>query len=93
MITANYRNATDIVAQILKSAQDSNDGRITKPQLMYKAFLSFEQLNKYLPMLTDSGLLDYDDESERYYKVTDKGMKFLKMYDKIIEYVSIMPEV
>jgi predicted transcriptional regulator len=93
MIRTNARSSTDIVAEILKAAQDSGGNGITKPQLMYKAFLSFEELNKYLKVLVDNRLLNHGDGSEQSFRVTEKGIKFLNMYEKVIEYVSVMPEV
>lgn len=68
----------DIAAAILEISQD---GAI-KTKIMYSAFLSFPQLKEYLGLLTDGGLLKYEDE-ERIYKTTDKGRRFLKMYKEV----------
>ncbi len=89
-MTTRYRDITDIVAQILRSAAQGEG--ITKTQIMYKVFLSFEQLKKYLPLLIKEGLLDYDDRNERLYTVTEKGIKFLQKYEQISEYMPAMPE-
>ena len=68
----------DIAAAIL----DTANGGAIKTKIMYSAFLSFPQLKEYLGLLTDGGLLDYEDE-ERVYKTTDKGRRFLKMYREV----------
>ena len=56
-----YRSRTDIVGSILKSA---NGGRANKTKIMYKAFLSFEQLKEYLTVLQDKGLIEYEEVAE-----------------------------
>ncbi|HEX6281578.1 MAG TPA: winged helix-turn-helix domain-containing protein, partial [Nitrososphaera sp.] len=40
-----YRSRTEIISQILDTA---NGGGITKTKLMYKVFLSHDQLKEYL---------------------------------------------
>jgi predicted transcriptional regulator len=91
-MTHSYRNTTDIVAKILESAAEEEGKDVTKTQLMYKAFLSYEQLKHYLPILIESGLLEYSNGNNQFYKVTDKGMKFVSKYEEIAEYMSIMPK-
>ena len=73
-----YRSRMDIAAAILEIAKD---GAI-KTRIMYKAFLSFPQLNEYLNVLRDGGLLGYA-EDERAYNTTEKGKRFLKMYREV----------
>ncbi len=75
-----YRSRTDITAQILEAA----NGGVTKTKIMYKAFLSYAQLKEYL---IENGLLEYI-EGEQVYKTTDKGNRFLKIYNQIGEYVT-----
>ena len=52
-----YRSRTEIVAMIL----DSANGGATKTKIMYKAFLSYNQLKEYLTMLIDNEMIDYID--------------------------------
>ena len=86
-MASKYRDVIDIVAQILRSA--TQDECVTKTQIMYKAFLSFEQLKKYLLLLTEEGLLaEHGNGYQQLYKVTEKGIRFLKIYNEIGEYVS-----
>jgi predicted transcriptional regulator len=78
-----YRSRTDITAQILEAA---NSG-VTKTKIMYKAFLSYAQLKEYLAVLIENGLLEYI-EGEQIYRTTEKGNRFLKIYNQIGEYVA-----
>ena len=75
-----YRSRTEIISQILETA----NGRvgITVTKLMYKAFLSHDQLKGYVKVLTESDLLNYDFVT-RTFKTTEKGLRFLKLYNKI----------
>jgi predicted transcriptional regulator len=82
-IAMKYRSRTDITAQILEAA----NGSATKTRIMYKAFLSYAQLKEYLTVLIENGLLQYI-EGEQMYKTTEKGNRFLKIYNQIGEYVA-----
>jgi len=73
------RSRTEIVSSILDAA---NEGGITKTKIMYYAFLSYNQLNEYLSVLTENNLLEYIDGTQKF-KTTEKGLKYLKMYDEI----------
>lgn len=69
----------NIAAAVLEIAKD---GAI-KTRIMYSAFLSFPQLKEYLKLL-DSGLLESSsDEGRKAYLTTDKGKRFLKMYNEV----------
>lgn len=83
MIRMKYRSRTDITAQILEAA----NGGVTKTKIMYKAFLSYAQLKEYLTVLIENGLLEYI-EGEQIYRTTEKGNRFLKIYNQIGEYVA-----
>ena len=78
-----YRSRTDITAQILEAA----NGGVTKTKILYKAFLSYAQLKEYLTVLIENGLLEYI-EGEQIYRTTEKGNRFLKIYNQIGEYVA-----
>ncbi|MGH9925382.1 MAG: winged helix-turn-helix domain-containing protein [Nitrososphaeraceae archaeon] len=78
-----YRSRTEIVGLILEAA---NGGGATKTKIMYKAFLSFAQLQEYLTMLQDNGLIEYED-GKHTYRTTEKGMKLLEIYEKMSELV------
>jgi predicted transcriptional regulator len=74
------RSRSDIIGQIL-DVVSSNEGA-TQTRIMYKAFLSYTQLKQYLAFLIDGGLLDYDLKSQTY-RITQKGLKFLTMYNQM----------
>ena len=73
-----YRSRTEIISQIL----DTANGGITKTKLMYKVFLSHDQLKEYLAVLTQSDLLRFDFVS-RTFMTTKKGLRFLNLYNQI----------
>lgn len=78
LIIMRYRSRTDIVSQILEAA----NGGATKTKIMYRAFLSYAQLRDYLAVLLENDLLGYDQKSSEY-KTTEKGLKFLKVYNQM----------
>lgn len=63
----------DIAADILELALNGE----AKTRLMYRASLSYQQLKKYLELLTSSGLLKYVDD-EKLYQTTERGRHFLE---------------
>ena len=75
-----YRTSTEIVAMIL----DAANGGTTKTKIMYKAYLSYNQLKEYLSILIENKLLEYIDRTQTF-KTTEKGLNFLKMHDAIGE--------
>jgi predicted transcriptional regulator len=74
-----YRSRIDIVSQILEVAYGGN---ATKTNIMYKAFLSYDQLKEQLAILTEKDLLRYDEDT-RTFKTTEKGLRFLQIYHLI----------
>jgi predicted transcriptional regulator len=77
-----YRSRTDIVAQILVAA----NGGATKTKIMYKAFLSYAQLKQYLEVLVENDLLEYDSKEENF-KTSEKGIRFMNIYEKMDNFV------
>ena len=74
------RDRLQIIAEILQTAKD---GALKTP-IMYKANLSFAQLNEYLSYLLEIKLLEtITKDGERIYKATDKGLKYLQGHMKI----------
>ena len=73
------RSRTEIVGNIL----DAANGGATKTKIMYKAFLSYNQLKECLTILIENNLLEYIDGTQTF-KTTEKGLNFLKMH-KIAE--------
>jgi len=74
------RDRLYIIAEILTVAKDGS----LKTQIMYRANLSFAQLNEYVSFLLKIKLLKVTEEDGRtVYKITTKGVKFLQSYEEI----------
>ncbi len=80
--TMGNRSRTEIVGNILDAA---NRG-VTKTKIMYIAFLSYNQVHEYLSILVENNLIEYRHETQ-IYKTTEKGLHFLKMYNKIRKFL------
>ncbi|HMH10897.1 MAG: winged helix-turn-helix domain-containing protein [Candidatus Nitrosopolaris sp.] len=80
-----YRSRSDIVGLLLDAA---NGGGATKTKLMYKAYLSFNQLREYLALLVENGLIEYE-EGMRTYRTTEKGMRLLQIQNTMDEITPI----
>jgi predicted transcriptional regulator len=76
-----YRSRTEIVCNILYAA---NGGGVIKTKIMYKAFLSYAQLNEYLSILIENNLIEYLDGTQTF-RTTEKGLNYLKTYTEIGE--------
>jgi len=80
--TSRRRDRLYIIAEILEVALEG----VLKTQVMYKANLSFAQLNEYLHLMLDLNLLELSKNTERHvYKTTQKGVRYLESYRKIKE--------
>jgi predicted transcriptional regulator len=75
-----YRGRTEILGNIL----DAANGGATKTKIMYKAFLSYDQLKEHLSVLIENNLIEYLDGT-RTFKTTEKGLNFLKMHNELGE--------
>lgn len=79
------RTRMEIVASILKVASNG----ALKTHIMYKANLSHRQLEKYLGFLEERGLLSQaadEDRGSRIYRITGKGIEFLREYSHVSGY-------
>ena len=74
------RDRLYIMAEVLEIAKNGS----LKTQIMYRANLSFAQLNDYLDFLLEVGLLrESSEEGKTVYGTTKKGVRFLRNYYKI----------
>src|SRR5215213_5081416 len=94
-----YRSKTDIIGSILEAINSrGRDTGLTKSKIMYSVFLSYSQLQGYLSDLVEKGLIEkYQKEMEEakkkekqrssnyYYRITDKGRRFLQIYRDLSE--------
>jgi predicted transcriptional regulator len=76
------RDRLYIIAEILHIAKSG----CLKTQIMYRANLSFTQLNEYLFFLKKMGLLEIQTENKKtLYITSDKGYKYLEKYNDIAD--------
>jgi len=74
------RDRLYIISEILSIAKDG----ALKTQIMYKANLSFAQLNEYLSLLLEMKFLEPIVLNEKtIYKTTPKGLEYLQSYSEI----------
>lgn len=79
------RDRLYIIAEILDIAKDG----ALKTQIMYKANLSFAQLNMYIKLLMDTQLIEIVEENRKtIYKTTKKGVEYMQSYKEVIETLS-----
>ena len=77
MIRMDSRNADETISSILHAAI----GGVTKTTIMYKSFITYDQLNEYLSLLLEKGLIAYQ-EGEKLYRTTDNGINFVQAAKK-----------
>ena len=79
------RDRLYIIAEILDIARDG----ALKTQIMYKANLSFSQLNTYLKLLLETQLLEILKRNRKtIYKTTKRGVEYMQSYKEVIETLS-----
>ncbi len=78
-----YRSRTEIIATILESVRSGS----TKTKIMYKAYLSYSQMKEYLQFIQENNLMEYESGAQ-IYRITDKGIQFLTVYEDIVCLVS-----
>ncbi|NWG10733.1 hypothetical protein HXY33_03140 [Candidatus Bathyarchaeota archaeon] len=76
------RDKLYIVAEILEIVKEG----VLKTQIMYRANLSFTQLNEYLGFMIKNELIEKNLLNDKdIYKATEKGLSFLQRYREITE--------
>lgn len=78
------RDRLFIMAEVLHMAKKP----LLKTQIMYRATLSFAQLNDFLSTLLDLNLLEVIKDKEGHrtaYRTTEKGLQFLNAYGEVRE--------
>jgi predicted transcriptional regulator len=80
------RSRHEIYASVLKSAARNGEGtRITR--IMYESLLSYTMISRDLKELVKAGLLvNLPDITS--YKITDKGLKFLELSEKMNDLIN-----
>lgn len=67
------------MGEILSLATDG----ARKTEILYRANLNFNVVNRYLDLLIREGLISPTPDSARKYKATEKGLEFLKAYKNL----------
>lgn len=69
-----YRSRNEIITMILDSARSGT----TKTKIMYRAYLSYGQLQDYLKFLMENEFI-MCEEGTQVHRTTEKGLKFLNI--------------
>ena len=80
------RSRSEIYRSILETA--NADEGTNKTKLMYKSYLSFNQLKEYLATLQENSLIEYEVGMRRY-RITERGIRVLQLQNKMEENRSI----
>ena len=75
------RSRNEIIKLILESVMTG----ATKTKIMFRASLSSEQAERHLIFLREQELIS--EQSRRFYKVTEKGIKFLNKTSELNELI------
>jgi len=81
-----YRSRTEIVEMILQATRSG----ATKTKIMYKAYLSYTQVKEYLSFMLENDLIKYE-EGTQLYRISEKGLHFLQVYNEISDLVTPKP--
>jgi predicted transcriptional regulator len=100
-----YRSKTDIIGSILEAVKsaDNDNNALSKSKIMYTVFLSYAQLQENLLVLVENGLIEKyqkglkeegkenkeNKRSSYYYRITDKGRRFLQIYRELNQMIMI----
>src|SRR5918994_3520047 len=84
-----YRFRYEIFATMLEVASSEKEDA-TKTKIMNKSLLSYTQLKEYLALLVENDLIEefykerrYGKHEKAFYRLTDRGKRFLFLYNKI----------
>jgi predicted transcriptional regulator len=78
-----HRTQEEIAALILEVIANSDRGA-TQTIIMYKAYLTFAQLKRFLSSLLERGIIEYQRE-DQLYTITEKGIHLLQAYNQLIQ--------
>ena len=86
MYNMRHRSKIEIIADILQSVM--NDSGMSSSKVMCRAYLSYKQLKEYVPLLLQNDLIQHGGK-ERTLTITNKGLQFLEMYNRLPEFVDV----
>jgi predicted transcriptional regulator len=90
-IAMKHRSRLEIISLILDIAT-RNDG-VTQKKILYRAYLSYEHLKKYLTLLQENELINYYEQEGKIYRTTEKGLHFLDLYARLNDVVAMTNDV
>ena len=76
--TRKKRKTEEIIASILETARNG----ATKTRIMYVAYLSFSQLQKYMKYTLENKLIALNP-NEKKYLTTERGFEFLRRFEEV----------
>ena len=69
---------------------EADSGRAKPTHILYRANLSYKILKDYLNALLQKGFIEVEiDKNHTYYKITEKGRKYLNEYRKLEKLSSV----
>lgn|SRR3989337_1410739 len=74
------RSREEIIAAVIRTAKQES----RKTSILYGSSLNLKQVNTYLSLLLEKGLLLYD-VSRKVYKATERGVQYLRMFEEFVE--------
>ena len=82
LLKGSRRDKLVLISDMLQHAAKG----VCKTELMYKVGLSSAQLDKYIPELVRSELLEIQNHScKPVYRTTIKGKSFLNIFDRLVK--------
>lgn len=80
------RSRLDVIAAILRVVRGRE---ASKTRIMYGAYVSYAQIREYMPTMLEIGLLTASNEQQSLYRIRERGMRFLELYDGLNEMIPI----
>lgn len=77
-----HRTRSEIAYAILSIAKQQQG--VTKMQLMFLAYITYDQVKEYLMLLVGNGLLERDLDSDRY-QATVKGDRLVRTCQTLVQ--------
>lgn len=79
------RSRLDVIAAILRVL---NDKDASKTRIMYGAYVSYAQIRGYIPSMLASGLLTITNGQHLVYRIKERGIRFLQLYERLNEMIA-----
>ena len=74
------RTPEEIIATVIRSTTDGPK----KTRILCRSSLNHKQVNRYLKLLIDLGLVIHQSDTNTY-RATDKGLTYLRTFEKVSE--------